>query len=202
MAREYNPFKYVAKKNSPSFNLQGVYYKDGYIISSNGFVLVIKKYPYDHRTKEGKILDKDGKIIPRVYAEYGKIIPRVYAEYGKVQANILSQTNKMHKYTINLKDYKKWLKDNDEKIKCSVYLDCLVKIGKCFFTVDKFNLFIKALKDIDMVDFMVDDEEGKIPAYSLNQMTTDFSCIMPSRIKETELENKIIYEIKDKYEED
>ena len=53
-------------------NLKGVYYKDGYAVATDGYVLVKLKTEYDE-SLEGKIIGKDGNVIKERYVNYDHI---------------------------------------------------------------------------------------------------------------------------------
>jgi hypothetical protein len=61
---------------SPALN--GIYYHDGNMIASDGFVMIVRKSKYDP-SKEGKVFNRDDKEINEKYPEYWRIIPSILA---------------------------------------------------------------------------------------------------------------------------
>jgi len=71
--KKFNPYSFVStEKYSPA--LQGLYYCNGFITATDRYVLITYKNDYNPEY-EGKIIAKDGSIIPFNYVNFKQVIP-------------------------------------------------------------------------------------------------------------------------------
>lgn len=71
-----DPWKFVKKSEKVELrpNLTGLGYKDGYVYSTDGYILLRKKDPYAKKY-EGKVISKEGKVVSEKQPKYVDVIP-------------------------------------------------------------------------------------------------------------------------------
>ena len=137
--------------------LNYIYYdKDGYIVSSNNYVLSALKCDFDNK-KNNVCEDKDGKIIENIkypmwaHLFRGKSFNSIEVDYDKLDKIIDICKEKIKKLP-------------KSKYELSPQGCEMIKFGKVYFRIKNFEKFVKIAKSIKVKDFVYGGNDDRMMA--------------------------------------
>ena len=142
---KFDIYKFTNPKDRHE-QLRGVYYDNGTIAASDGYILtaVKQEYPAEH---EGLIIDKNGEKIDAKYPNYKGVFPLTEGwptyqiDFAKVR-NIIKRS-------------KAWARANGKKQNCH---ERLIKVGPAFFRLDYFEILVSGMEHIENNVLMIKDK--------------------------------------------
>lgn len=139
---KFDYFKYVSKDELRPI-MVGVYHDNGFKVATDAFILVAIKDEYDESELEGKVLKKDGTILTDgKYPNWRAVIPDLTIGEKKSESVKVNFTKWDEIMTI----WKAEKKVGEEKK--------AVRVGKAYYSVEKFNLLVLALKRLGVDEFI------------------------------------------------
>ena len=127
--------------------LNCVYYDNGNVVATDGYIIAVIKSDYD-KEREGQIITSDGKVLDGYkYPNYKGVIPTTD---GRTAYNI-----DVAKVRDIIKRSKAWAKANGYKQNCT---NRLIKIGPAFFRLDYFEILVSGMEHIENNVLMIKDE--------------------------------------------
>ena len=145
---KFDYYKFVSKDELRPV-LTGVYHDNGFKVATDAFILVAVKDEYDESELAGKVLRKDGTILKTdgVYTKYPNwrvVIPDLTTSAREKK----TETVKINftKWDEIMATWKAEKKVGEEKR--------AVKVGNAYYSVEKFNLLVLALKKLGVSEFI------------------------------------------------
>lgn len=131
---------------------EGVYYDKGNQVATDGRQIMVLKEEYDPEL-EGKNIDKNGEEIEGNFPQYEAVLPKSLDGWDATQ--------------IDVEKFYSWI---DERRAAYKLVNCgkhvkwsdgwFVRIGHCLFKADRFNLIIKAGKELGSLTLYTKDGES------------------------------------------
>lgn len=127
--------------------LTGVYYDNGNVVATDGYIIAAIKSDYD-KEREGQIITSDGQVLEGYkYPNYKAFIPTTddYSAYNIDFAKVRDI----------IKRSKAWAKANGYKQNCT---NRLIKIGPAYYSLKYFELLTSGMEHIGENKLMIKDE--------------------------------------------
>lgn len=127
--------------------LNCVYYDNGNVVATDGYIIAVIKSDYD-KEREGQIITSDGQVLEGYkYPNYKGVIPTTdgWAAYNIDVAKVRDI----------IKRSKAWAKTNGYKQNCT---NRLIKIGPACFSLKYFELLVSGMEYIGENTLMIKDE--------------------------------------------
>lgn len=145
---KFDYYKFVSKDELRPI-LTGVYHDSGFKVATDAFILVAIKDEYDESELEGKVLKKDGTILKTdgVYTKYPNwrvVIPDLTASAREKETEAVKID--FAKWDEIMTTWKAEKKVGEEKR--------AVRVGKAYYSIEKFNLLVLALKRFGVDEFI------------------------------------------------
>lgn len=144
---KFDYYKFVSKDEVRPV-LTGVYHDNGFKVATDAFILVAIKDEYDDEL-ECKVLKKDGTLLTTdaVYTKYPNwraVIPDLTASAREKKTEAVKIN--FAKWNEIMATWKAEKKVGEEKR--------AVRVGKAYYSVEKFNLLVLALKKLGVSEFI------------------------------------------------
>lgn len=126
--------------------LTGVYYDNGNVVATDGYILAVIKQDYE-ATREGQIITSDGHVLEAYkYVNYKGVIPTTdgWSAYNIDFAKVRDI----------IKRSKAWAKANGYKQNCT---NRLIKIGPAYFSLKYFELLVSGMDYIGVNKLVIKD---------------------------------------------
>ena len=149
---KFDIYKYVGKDKTRE-RLQGVYYNNGDIVATDGYLLVVLQNQKYNPTYEGKIIGKSGEIFEGKYPNYRGIKPANLDNY------VLTQFDYGRLEEINKSDKAKVMAMQDFEKK---HYTPVVKIGNAYFKLELVNKLVTFMKHIGTNEIYAPGQSNKI----------------------------------------
>ena len=149
---KFDIYKYVGKDKTRK-RLQGVYYNNGDIVATDGYLLVVLQNQKYNPTYEGKIIGKSGEIFEGKYPNYKLIKP------AKLDNYVLTQFDYNRLEEINKSDKAKVMAMQDFEKK---HYTPVVKIGDAYFKLELVNKLVTFMRHIGTNEIYAPQESNKI----------------------------------------
>ena len=149
---KFDIYKYVSK-DSTRERLQGVYYNNGDIVATDGYLLVVLQNQKYNPTYEGKIIGKSGEIFEGKYPNYKGVMPANLDNY------ILTQFDYGRLEEINKSDKAKVMAMQDFEKK---HYTPVVKIGGAYFKLELVNKLVTFMKHIGTNEIYAPGQSNKV----------------------------------------
>lgn len=160
------------KKNEVRPALSGVYHDGGYVVATDGFVLLARKEDYD-KSLEGKVTDQKGNMVATAYPKWQKLVSPANGYSAGVEINGLhsfvrgvfvklksKKANKRNRSTIGIA-----FKDANGEIR--------------LYNANNLDKFLSGMESIGAKDIIVDASLGGLYATSAH----GYVVVMPTPIQ-------------------
>ena len=149
---KFDIYKYVSK-GSTRERLQGVYYNNGDIVATDGYLLVVLQNQKYNPTYEGKIIGKSGEIFEGKYPNYKGVKP------AKLDNYILTQFDYNRLEEINKSDKAKVMAMQAYEKKNYIPV---VKIGDAYFKLELVNKLATFMRHIGTNEIYAPGQSNKL----------------------------------------
>lgn len=131
---------------------EGVFYDNGSQVATDGRQIMVFKEEYDPEL-EGKIIDKNGEEIEGNFPKYMAVLPKSLEGWEPHEID----TEQFYSWIDERRAAYK-LQNGGKHVKWSD--GWFVRIGHCLFKADRFNLIIKAGKELGSLTLYTKDAES------------------------------------------
>lgn len=160
------------KKNEVRPALSGVYHDGGYVVATDGFVLLARKEDYD-KSLEGKVTDQKGNMVAIVYPKWQKLVSPANGYSAGVEINGLHSF--VRGVFVKLKS-KKANKQNRSTIGIA-FKDANGEIR--LYNANNLDKFLSGMESIGAKDIIVDASLGGLYATSAH----GYVVVMPTPVQ-------------------
>ena len=148
---KFDIYKYVGKDKARE-RLQGVYYNNGDIVATDGYLLVVLQNQKYNPAYEGKIIGKSGEMFEGKYPNYRGVKPANLDNY------VLTQFDYGRLEEINKSDKAKVMAMQDFEKK---HYTPVVKIGDAYFKLELVNKLATFMKHIGTNEIYAPEQSNK-----------------------------------------
>ena len=160
------------KKNEVRPALSGVYHDGGYVVATDGFVLLARKEDYD-KSLEGKVTDQKGNMVATAYPKWQKLVSPANGYSAGVEINGLHSF--VRGVFVKLKS-KKANKQNRSNIGIA-FKDANGEIR--LYNANNLDKFLSGMESIGAKDIIVDASLGGLYATSAH----GYVVVMPTPVQ-------------------